>query len=217
MTNPHVRSEGGVPIALASQIPAGSAHPVILNGQMLALWRDEAGHLQLWEDRCPHRGMRLSFGFVRGDRLSCLYHGWQFGRDGGCKYIPAHPDMTPPDTITVPTFPVEVQHGMIVASPSGDAGQTGDWLGVRSICLDVPCETLRATFQAGRLTLAGQSFAGEGAILLADGLALGFQPISETRTALHLSSVAQDVATRRELARHLVALRTQLNMEGLPS
>ena len=45
----------------------------------------------VWEDRCPHRGMRLSMGFVRSDRIACLYHGWQYGTDGHCLYIPAHP------------------------------------------------------------------------------------------------------------------------------
>ncbi|HSO00573.1 MAG TPA: Rieske (2Fe-2S) protein, partial [Candidatus Nanopelagicales bacterium] len=34
------------------------------------------------EDRCPHRGMRLSVGRVEGERLVCAYHGWRWGADG---------------------------------------------------------------------------------------------------------------------------------------
>jgi phenylpropionate dioxygenase-like ring-hydroxylating dioxygenase large terminal subunit len=62
----------------------------------LAIWRSATGKLSAWVDRCPHRGMRLSHGFVRGETLSCIYHGWVYGTDGGCKHIPAHPALTPP-------------------------------------------------------------------------------------------------------------------------
>ena len=55
----------------------------------------------VWEDRCPHRGMRLSYGYVRADRIACLYHGWQYGTDGHCLRIPAHPEIKPPPSIMV--------------------------------------------------------------------------------------------------------------------
>ena len=71
----------------------------------IVLWRDEAGASHAWEDRCPHRGMRLSFGFVRGNHIACLYHGWQYDTAGQCRYIPAHPNLEVPDTIKVATFP----------------------------------------------------------------------------------------------------------------
>ncbi|GIS36806.1 MAG: hypothetical protein Ct9H90mP8_2260 [Pseudomonadota bacterium] len=29
------------------------------------------------DNRCPHRGTRLSLGFFSGKQLACLYHGWQ--------------------------------------------------------------------------------------------------------------------------------------------
>ncbi|GAA6140292.1 aromatic ring-hydroxylating dioxygenase subunit alpha [Hydrogenophaga sp. 5NK40-0174] len=66
---------------------------VELLGEPLVLWREaghEAGHgmaamapvVHAWQDRCPHRGARLSLGRVlrhlRGARLECPYHGWQF-------------------------------------------------------------------------------------------------------------------------------------------
>ena len=40
----------------------------------LAIWRDESGIPHVIEDRCPHRGARLSLGWNLGDRLSCWYH-----------------------------------------------------------------------------------------------------------------------------------------------
>jgi len=58
----------------------------------LVVWRSASGVLSAWENRCPHRGMRLSHGFVRGESLACAYHGWHFECSGRCHYIPAHPD-----------------------------------------------------------------------------------------------------------------------------
>ena len=63
-------------------------------GPEVAIWRDGSGAVHVWQDRCPHRGMRLSFGFVRGDELSCLYHGWRYGADGA---VPLHPRASRPD------------------------------------------------------------------------------------------------------------------------
>jgi phenylpropionate dioxygenase-like ring-hydroxylating dioxygenase large terminal subunit len=54
---------------------------VELAGQSLVLFRGTAGVGAL-EDCCPHRGMRLSRGKVRGDCLECPYHGWRFTPDG---------------------------------------------------------------------------------------------------------------------------------------
>eukprot|EP01032_Pedospumella_encystans_P034979 gene34979-39556_t len=50
----------------------------------LALWRDIGGQAHAWEDRCPHRGTRLSLGTQQGDTLRCAYHGWRFGASGKC-------------------------------------------------------------------------------------------------------------------------------------
>lgn len=54
---------------------------VVLAGHELVLFRGAAGVGAL-EDRCPHRGMRLSRGVVKGACLECPYHGWRFEPDG---------------------------------------------------------------------------------------------------------------------------------------
>ena len=38
---------------------------------------------------CPHRGMPLSNGWIDEEGVSCCYHGWKFGPDGGCVNIPS--------------------------------------------------------------------------------------------------------------------------------
>jgi phenylpropionate dioxygenase-like ring-hydroxylating dioxygenase large terminal subunit len=79
------------PVAISRQIAAGAPLAADLLETRLVLWRDSGGALHAWEDRCPHRGTRLSMGALRDDTLRCAYHGWAFGADGRCRHIPALP------------------------------------------------------------------------------------------------------------------------------
>jgi phenylpropionate dioxygenase-like ring-hydroxylating dioxygenase large terminal subunit len=101
------------PVALACDVPAHSPVGVRLRGQELVLWRDPAGQVRAWRDRCPHRGMRLSLGFLREGKLACPYHGWRFDSSGHCAHIPAHPDVSPPPAIAVESFPAGESHAMV--------------------------------------------------------------------------------------------------------
>jgi phenylpropionate dioxygenase-like ring-hydroxylating dioxygenase large terminal subunit len=101
------------PLALSRDVPPLVTRAVILDGKELVIWRGESRTVQIWQDRCPHRGMRLSFGFVRGDRLACLYHGWEYGAGSNCVRIPAHPDLEVPPTIRAKTYPSAETGGMI--------------------------------------------------------------------------------------------------------
>jgi phenylpropionate dioxygenase-like ring-hydroxylating dioxygenase large terminal subunit len=83
---------GWTPIALSRDVPTGVTRAVLVDGKELVIWRGD-GAAHVWEDRCPHRGMRLSLGFVRDNSLNCLYHGWQYGPSSSCIRIPAHPDL----------------------------------------------------------------------------------------------------------------------------
>lgn len=84
-----------------------------LLGEDLVLWRDPAGAVHAWPDRCPHRGARLSLGRVEGGHLECPYHGWQFAPSGQCVHVPALPAFTPPATHCVPSFAVREAHGLV--------------------------------------------------------------------------------------------------------
>ena len=57
--------------------PRHIVHTALL-GQELAVWRADDGAVNAWENRCPHRGVRLSVGTNLGDRLKCRYHGWTY-------------------------------------------------------------------------------------------------------------------------------------------
>ena len=57
--------------------------------EKIVLWRDKDGSVHCVEDRCPHRGARLSMGWNLGDRIACWYHGVEVGGDGVVKDVPA--------------------------------------------------------------------------------------------------------------------------------
>ena len=102
------------PLALSRETPGGHIFQAKLLDQELALWRDDGGAIHVWENRCPHRGVRLSIGTNRGSELQCRYHGWRFAAgDGRCTRIPAHPELTPPPTIAANVLPAVEAHGYI--------------------------------------------------------------------------------------------------------
>ena len=190
------------PVGLSHSIEAGSSAGTRLYGRELAIWRDANGVAHVWEDRCPHRGMKLSFGFVRGDHIACLYHGWQYDRAGHCRYIPAHPDLEVPSTIAVQIYPVTECCGMIWTSLSEKPPvfeiREDATTPLRSIYLDCDVQAAAAALGSNRLTpFASQGLtdtevnrAGKRLYSVSsnnDRLLIGIQSISDSRTGLHIA------------------------------
>ena len=57
-------------------------------GLDIVLWRDSRGSIHGHDDRCLHRGAKLSVGKVVDDMLRCAYHGWCYDTTGQCTTIP---------------------------------------------------------------------------------------------------------------------------------
>jgi phenylpropionate dioxygenase-like ring-hydroxylating dioxygenase large terminal subunit len=76
-------------------------------GDNLVIWRDAAGALHAIEDRCPHRGARISLGWNLGDRLACWYHGIQVSGEGKVVEVPAYTECPMKDEKSVRTYPVQ--------------------------------------------------------------------------------------------------------------
>ena len=194
---------------------------MILDGQALAVWRGEDGPVRVWEDRCPHRGMRLSFGFVRGNTLRCIYHGWAYGTDGQCVEIPAHPALTPPKTICANSYPAETRYGIVwttLGDGTGgatlpDLGPDEGWEPVRSLFVQAPVATVLDALRGG--SLGGDA----PARMVADNVAevaigpelrvlVAVQAMDGGRTALHaVANGPRAAAERATLARRLERLR----------
>ena len=122
--------------AMTTPDPANLLHPVAsggdlvprhvvkarLLGQDLAIWKADDGFVNVWADRCIHRGVRLSVGMNDGAELVCPYHGWRYSnRNGNCSYMPAHPEEAPPRTLCVPVFRSEAKYGLIWSGGAPDA------------------------------------------------------------------------------------------------
>jgi len=102
------------PIAASNDLPLRHVFHAQVLGRELAVWRADDGNVNAWENRCLHRGVRLSIGVNDGTELVCQYHGWRYAnRTAGCTYIPAHPADAPARTICNNTYPVKEKHGLI--------------------------------------------------------------------------------------------------------
>lgn len=102
------------PVAATEKIPLYHVYHGQLLGQELAIWRAEDGYINVWENRCLHRGVRLTIAQNDGRELKCQYHGWRYAnRTAACTYIPAHPANAPARTITNRTFPIRNVGGLV--------------------------------------------------------------------------------------------------------
>jgi len=102
------------PIASSADLVGRHVYHAQLLGREFAVWRADDGNVNVWENRCLHRGVRLSIGINDGTELVCQYHGWRYAnRTAGCTYIPAHPADAPSRTICNNTYPVKEFLGLI--------------------------------------------------------------------------------------------------------
>jgi phenylpropionate dioxygenase-like ring-hydroxylating dioxygenase large terminal subunit len=111
------------PVADAAQLPPGTLKAVRLLERDIVLWRDSDGTVHAWEDRCPHRGTRLSIGRIVDDQLICAYHGWRFASSGRCVHFPALPAVTPPESACARAYRAAEQYGLVwlcVGEPQGE-------------------------------------------------------------------------------------------------
>lgn len=77
------------PMALSRDYTPGVAKRVKLLGNFYTLYRGGGGEITLVQDRCPHRGTSLAYGWVEGSSIRCRYHGWRFAANGQGEEFPA--------------------------------------------------------------------------------------------------------------------------------
>ncbi|WP_234870392.1 Rieske 2Fe-2S domain-containing protein [Allitabrizicola rongguiensis] len=201
-------------MALSRDVPPQVVIPTFVDGRELAVWRSQSGRIAAWDDRCPHRGMRLSHGFVRGESLSCIYHGWSYNEAGLCQRIPAHPDLVPPEAIRVPTVAAVESDGIIwVASePASQPPPTLTGLvALRSLTVEAPATAIA--------TAAGMPIDQDGALrpdLAGIACVLLVQPIPGDRTVLHVLVASNaSPAAQAAVSRALEDLRRRVESERL--
>lgn len=191
---------GWAPVALSKDLPPATVIPAFLPEGRFALWRSASGALSLCNDRCPHRGMRLSHGFVRGEALSCIYHGWSYAQSGACLKIPAHPELEPPAAIKVDTYSVTEADGVIWAAVQVQGAappRFEDWTPLRSMTFEAAPEDIAAASEGSLLPSGAVEcvLAGTQVLLLATRLQTG-QTLLHALTARALAPSAKIAVSR---------------------
>lgn len=102
------------PVALAESVPINGAIPLLIMGEELTLYRGSSGALHLVGGRCAHRRTLLHTGWVVGEEIRCIYHGWQFDALGNCVARPAETTTGMPKT-KIAGYPVKEYMGLVFA------------------------------------------------------------------------------------------------------
>jgi vanillate O-demethylase monooxygenase subunit len=111
----------------------------LIDGRLLArtllekpvlLYKGDSGRAVALDNRCCHRGAKLSNGRLEGDDVRCMYHGLKFDPSGRCIQIPGQDNI--PKNLGVRSYPVvEQQH--ILWIWMGDPAKAD-----RSLIVDIP-------------------------------------------------------------------------------
>lgn len=95
-------------------------------GEKLVVWRDNTCKPGVFRDKCPHRGVQLSLGKIRDNRLQCPFHGFEYDTSGQCILIPANGKASrPPAYIRADSYPVKEAHGFIYVWYTPDLSASG--------------------------------------------------------------------------------------------
>ena len=98
----------------SNEVRSGKLVGVTRMGEKLVAWRDSKGQVTVMRDLCPHRGVALSAGELKGDCIMCPFHGFEYDTSGRCTLIPANGRGAPvPKAFQVQAYPTHEAHGFI--------------------------------------------------------------------------------------------------------
>ncbi len=105
------------PAAFSEEVKRGKTAATRFWGQDIALYRADDGSVHALDDRCPHRGIKLSHGSVEGCRLVCLYHGWTFDPEGKLVAMKHDSFGKKLPVLSVRSYPVRERYGIVWIFP----------------------------------------------------------------------------------------------------
>lgn len=109
------------PLAFSRELRPGKVIDTKFWGESIAVYRSEDGQVHAVENRCPHRGIKLSHGSVEGCHLVCLYHGWTFAPTGKLVEM-KHDDFGGRlPQVKIRVYPVRERYGIVWAFPGDPA------------------------------------------------------------------------------------------------
>lgn len=99
--------------------------PCTIHGVPLVLFRHH-GKATALLDRCAHRNVPLSLGFVEEGRLVCGYHGWAYDGEGVCRNVPALCGQQTGKGRRVPRYPTVERQGYVWVWTDPEVEPDGD-------------------------------------------------------------------------------------------
>ena len=220
-------------------VPRHIVHTALL-GQELAVWRADDGTVNAWENRCPHRGVRLSVGTNLGDRLKCRYHGWTYASGSGqCVERPAHPGEAPPRIVKARRFGCVESDGYVWVRLAGEGAGDGPAPGfgrgtappgltLRSIHVWAPAAAVadalaRHAGEApdGSPAEAVDPYTVRSAHAEAGEILYAMQPVADDETIIHTAlaeapPASERIAVLRRENGRVCALRDAIEASGSP-
>lgn len=106
------------PVAEASGVALGEAKRLRIMGEDFTLYRGESGKAYLVDGRCAHRLTLLHTGWVQGEEIRCIYHGWRYDGTGQCTETPAE-SAEFARRVRIGGYPV-IQYGDLIFAYLGD-------------------------------------------------------------------------------------------------
>jgi phenylpropionate dioxygenase-like ring-hydroxylating dioxygenase large terminal subunit len=80
-------------------------------GEDMVIFKTATANIGVIENRCCHRNVNLSLGYVKGESIKCGYHGWEYDCSGRCVLIPSLPsEARLPASARVKSLPVEIKY-----------------------------------------------------------------------------------------------------------
>ena len=121
----------------------GDQLPLTVLGEPVVLLRDMAGQVRVMSSVCQHRGHPLFGGvgpvqadtgcLVKGHRMVCPYHNWQYDLDGKLVAAPSMTETVPVrrlrETVRLGQIRTEVFHGLVFVNFDDDAQPLAPTLG----------------------------------------------------------------------------------------
>jgi len=102
------------PVAVGRKLAAGKAQALRILAEDLTLYRGASGTPYLIGGRCAHRLSVLHTGWIEGEEIRCMYHGWKYDGTGGCSERPAERDAAAPN-VRIAGYPVVEYGGLLFA------------------------------------------------------------------------------------------------------
>jgi 5,5'-dehydrodivanillate O-demethylase oxygenase subunit len=102
------------PVMRSVDLAPGRAVPIRIMNEDYTLFRGVNGRAQVIENRCPHRGAQMFLGWVEGDDIRCVYHGWKYTQAGQCIEAPAEKEGFCKN-VQIKTYPTGEMFGLIYA------------------------------------------------------------------------------------------------------